>query len=114
MRRKISRYIDRRPTRMEAVATKAARFALFFYRLLRDQCELAQVVIIERTLSVGGLIQSECSGDLDFERTGVDKAVHLVQGRRVVFSVVALEFDAHTFLGNGLDTVRIGDAPTRS
>ena len=27
-----------------------------FYRLLRDQCELAQVVIIERALSVGGLI----------------------------------------------------------
>ncbi len=51
---------------------------LFFYRLLRDQCELAQVVIIERALSVGGLIQSECSGDFDFERTGVDKAVDLV------------------------------------
>ena len=46
--------------------------------LLRDQCELAQVVIIERALRVGGLIQSECSGDLDFERTGVDKAVDLV------------------------------------
>jgi hypothetical protein len=29
-------------------------------------------------LSVGGLIQSECSGDFDFERTGVDKAVDLV------------------------------------
>jgi len=28
----------------------------FFYRLLRDQCELAQVVIIERALSIGGLI----------------------------------------------------------
>ena len=26
---------------MEAVATKTAGFALFFYRLLRDQCELA-------------------------------------------------------------------------
>ena len=52
--------------------------SLFFYRLLRDQCELAQVVIIERALSVGGLIQSECSGDFDFERTGVDKAVDLV------------------------------------
>ena len=43
------------------------------FRLLRDQCEFAQVVIIERTLSVGGLIQSECSGDFDFERTGVDE-----------------------------------------
>jgi hypothetical protein len=39
-----------------AVATKTAGFALFFFRLLRDQCELAQVVIIERALSVGGLI----------------------------------------------------------
>jgi hypothetical protein len=27
-----------------------------FYRLLRDQREFAQVVIIERALSVGGLI----------------------------------------------------------
>ena len=33
-----------------------ARKTLFVYRLLRDQRELAQVVIIERTLSVGGLI----------------------------------------------------------
>ena len=100
--------------RMEAGATKAARFALFFYRLLRDQCELAQVVIIERTLSVGGLIQSECSGDLDFEGTGFDKPVDLVQGWRVVFAVVALEFNASTFFGNGLDAVRIGGASTRS
>jgi exodeoxyribonuclease-3 len=83
-------------------------------RLLRDQCELAQVVIIERTLSVGGLIQSECSGDFDFERTGVDEAVDLVQGWRVIFAVVALELNALTFLGNGLDAVRIGDASTRS
>ena len=30
----------RRPTRMEAVATKTAGLALF-YRLLRDQCEFA-------------------------------------------------------------------------
>ncbi len=53
--------------------------ALFcFYRLLRDQCELAQVMIIERALSVGGLIKSECAGYFDFERTGVDKAVDLV------------------------------------
>src|ERR1700690_3990707 len=77
-----------------------------FYRLLRDQCELAQVVIIERTLSVGGLIQSECSGDFDFERTGVDKAVDLVQGRRVIFAVEALEFNARTVFGNRLDAVR--------
>src|SRR3984885_6072108 len=109
MRRKIYR-----PARTDAVATKAARFALFFYRLLRDQCELAQVVIIERTLRVGGLIQSECSGDFDFERTGVDKAVDLVQGWRVIFAIVALEFNAGTFFGNGLDTVRIGDASTCS
>jgi hypothetical protein len=34
----------------------AALPALFLYRLLRDQCELAQVVIIERALGVGGLI----------------------------------------------------------
>ena len=67
-----------RPARMDAVATKAVGFPLFLYRLLRDQCELAQVVIIERALSVGGLIKSECSGDFDFERTGVDKAVDLV------------------------------------
>jgi hypothetical protein len=38
--------IDRRPTRICTI----------FYRLIRDQCELAQVVIIERALSVGGLI----------------------------------------------------------
>src|ERR1700747_913526 len=36
-----AREIDRRPTRMEAGATKTAGLALFFYRLLRDQCELA-------------------------------------------------------------------------
>jgi hypothetical protein len=99
---------------MEAVATKTAGVGLFFYRLLRDQCELAQVVIVERALSVGGLIKSECSGDFDFERTGVDKAVDLVQGWRVIFAIVALEFNAGTFFGNGLDTVRIGDASTRS
>src|SRR5580658_8485386 len=83
-------------------------------RLFRDQRELAQVVIIERTLSVGGLIQSECSGDFDFERTGFDKPVDLVQGWRVIFAVVALEFNASTFFGNGLDAVRIGGASTRS
>ncbi len=42
-------------------------------------------------MSVGGLIQSECSRDFDFERTGVDKAVDC-QGWRVIFAVVALEF----------------------
>src|SRR6202142_3210058 len=84
-----------------------------FYRLLRDQCELAQVVIIERTLSVGGLIQGECSGDFDFERTAVDKAIDLVQGWRVVFAVEVLEFNASTFFGYGLDTVGIGAASTR-
>ncbi len=52
----VRRYIDRRPTRMEAIATKTEGFALFFYRLHRDQRELAQVVIIERALSVGSLI----------------------------------------------------------
>jgi hypothetical protein len=41
---------------MEAAAATTAGFGLFFYRLLRDQCELAQVVIVERALSVGGLI----------------------------------------------------------
>jgi hypothetical protein len=41
---------------MAAVATKTPGFALSFYLLVRDQCELAQVVIIERALSVGGLI----------------------------------------------------------
>ena len=66
-------------------------------------------MIIERALSVGGLIQSECSGDFDFERTGVDKAVDLVEGWRVIFAVVVLEFNASTFFGNRLDTVRIGD-----
>jgi hypothetical protein len=35
-----ARYIDRRPTRMEAVATKTAGLALFC-RLVCDQCELA-------------------------------------------------------------------------
>jgi hypothetical protein len=50
------RYLDRRPTRMAAVATKTPGFALFSYLLVRDQCELAQVVIIKRALSVGGLI----------------------------------------------------------
>ena len=82
-------------------------------RLFRYQRELAQVVIIERTLSVGGLIQREYSGDSDFERTGVDK-VDLAQGWRVIFAVVVLEFNASTFFGNGLDTAGIGDAPTRS
>ena len=71
-------------------------------------------MIIERALSVCGLIQSECTGDFDFERTGVYKAVDLVQGWRVIFAVVVLEFNASTFFRNGLDTVGIGDASTRS
>ncbi len=71
-------------------------------------------MIIESALRVGGLVQSECSGDFDFERTAVDKPVDLVEGRRVIFAVVALELNAGTFFGNRLDTVRIGDAPARS
>ena len=65
---------------LKAVATKTAGgLCSVFYRLLRDQCELAQVMIIERALSVGGLIKSaNVRGYFDFERTGVDKAVDLV------------------------------------
>ena len=55
-----ARHIDRRLLRIEAVATQTAAF--LFHRLLRDQCELSQVVIIERALGLGGLIWSECSG----------------------------------------------------
>ena len=77
-RRPIRSKIYRQATGEDGGHREENRKTCSTFRLLRDQCELAQVVIIERTLSVGGLSQSECSGDFDFERTGVDKAVDLL------------------------------------
>lgn len=43
--------------------------------LLRDEREFAEVVILERALGIGRLIQIKCPRDMDFKRAGFDKAV---------------------------------------
>ena len=101
-----------RPVKPDACQS-AGGICSVFYLLLRDQCKLSQVVIVECALSVGSLIQSERSGNFDFERTGVDQTVDLVEGWRVILAVVVIECNAGTFFGHRLDTGGIGDASTR-
>src|SRR5262245_45416607 len=75
--------------------------------LLRDEREFAEVVILERALGIGRLIQIKCPRDMDFKRAGFDKAVDFLERRRRVLAVVALDFDSGTFFGGGLDAVGV-------
>ena len=72
---------------------------------MRDEREFAEVVILERALGIGRLIQMKCPRDMDFKRAGFDKAVELLERRRRVLAIVALDFYAGTFFGKGLDAV---------
>lgn len=78
--------------------------------LLRDEREFAEVVILERALGIGRLIQIKCLRDMDFKRAGFDKAVELLERRRRVLAVVALDFYSSTFFGDALDAVGKGGA----
>jgi hypothetical protein len=62
-------------------------------------------------LGFNGLVQRERARDVDFKRTGFDKAIEFFERRRAVFAVEALDFDAGSLLGDWLHSIRIGGAP---
>src|SRR5579872_7239689 len=95
-------YRDKGTSRLRTV-----RLAIF---LLCDQREFTDVVILERSLGIGRLIQIKCPRDMDFKRAGFDKAVKLLKWRRSVLAVVAFDFYAGTFFGDGFDAIGIGGA----
>ena len=77
---------------------------------LCDQREFTEVVVVERALGIGRVIQIKRPRDVDFKRTGFDKAVELLERRRRLLAIVALDFYAGAFFGDGIDAVGIGGA----
>ena len=84
------RYFQRRsePSPWQHQPTETAGLAIF---LLRDKREFTEVVILERPLGIGRVVQSKCPRDMDFKRAGFDKAIELLERRGRVLAVVALD-----------------------
>ena len=91
----------------EHQAAETARLAIF---LLRDKREFTEVVILERPLGIGRVVQRKCPRDMDFKRAGFDKAVELLERRRRVLAVVALDFYSGTVSGMGSTPLGLGRA----
>src|SRR5713101_5373777 len=74
--------------------------------------ELAEVVIVERALGVGRLLERESLRHFDVEGAGLDQAINLLERRILILSVIRLHGDAGTIFLRQLNTVRIGGSST--
>src|SRR5580704_16811365 len=74
--------------------------------------ELAEVVIVERALGVGRLLERESLRHFDVEGAGLNQAINLLEWRILIFPVIRLHGDAGTIFLRQLNTVRIGDSST--
>ena len=76
--------------------------------LVQRYRELAEVVIVERALGVGRLIERESLRHFDVEGAGLDQAINLFERRILILPVIPLHSDAGTILLRQRNTVRIG------
>src|ERR1700676_4337301 len=74
--------------------------------------ELAEVMIVERALRVGRLLERESLRHFDVEGAGLDQAVNFLERRILIFPVIRLHGDAGTIFLWQLNTVRMGDSST--
>ena len=80
--------------------------------LVQRYRELAEVVIVERALGVGRLIERESLRHFDVEGAGLDQAINLFERRILILPVIHLHGDAGTIFLRQLNAVRIGDSST--
>src|SRR5439155_17603343 len=64
--------------------------------LVQRYRELAEVVIVERALGVGRLLERESLRHFDVEGAGLDQAINLFERRILIFPVIHLYGDAGT------------------
>jgi predicted acyl esterase len=80
--------------------------------LVQRYRELPEVVIVERALGIGRLLERESLRHFDVEGAGLDQAINLFERRILIFPVIHLHGDAGTIFLRQLNTVRIGDSST--
>src|SRR5260370_24260595 len=80
--------------------------------LVQRYRELAEVVIGERALGVGRLIERESLRHFDVEGGGIDQAINWFERRILILPVIRLHGDAGTIFPRQLNTVRIGGSST--
>ena len=84
-------------------------------RLLWTQGQFAQVMFVEFAVGVSGFVQREGVCDVDFERTGLNRTVELLELLGTWLEIVALDLAAGRRFWLRLHTVRIlGMAETLS
>ena len=80
--------------------------------LVQRYRELAEVVIVERALGVGRLLERESLCHFDVEGAGLDQAINFLERRILILPVIRLHGDAGAIFLRQLHTVRIGDPST--
>src|SRR5260221_12325185 len=74
--------------------------------------ELAEVVIVERALGVGRLLEGESLRHFDVEGTGLDQEINFLKRRILILPVIRLHGDTGMVFLRQLNTVRIGGPST--
>ena len=80
--------------------------------LVQRYRELAEVVIVERALGVGRLLERESLRHFDVEGTGLDQAINFLERRILILPVIRLHGNAGMVFLRQLNTVWIGDPST--
>ena len=77
----------------------------------RTQGQFTEIMLVERPMRIGCLVQPEYARDMNFKRAGLDQAIEHIDRLPVRCSVVSADLYTGTHLGLRLNSVRIGDAP---
>src|ERR1041384_3433613 len=75
------------------------------------QSQFTKIMLVERPMRLGCLVQREYARDINFKRVGLDQAIERIDRLPVRCSVVSADLYTGTHLGLRLNSVRIGDAP---
>src|SRR6266581_7662614 len=80
--------------------------------LVQRYRELTEVVIVERALRVGRLLEGESLRHFDVKGAGLNQAINLLERRTLILPAIRPHGDAGMIFLRQLNTVRIGDPPT--